>query len=525
MRLSTLAKRNGASFVVIAWAVIFVAVALWCTRRGEALPPDSTDYAEAALALVRGQGVTINHVAFHTFLFPAVRHPLEVHGLLVPLQIAPLFALFGPDGGLVRIPSIVFAGCIGLLVYVVGRRLAGAFAGSLAAVLILGRLDLVFVSVLGADDIGAALFGLLALYCFERSASGERRWILATGLAATIAGLQKFTGLILPAAFAAYLVLGARREPTRPETRKNWLMAAIPVVVTVALYVHRNIRVYGTLGSPYGGVEWFGKRNFRDYFTYFPKPPTVSYAWAELGTDTVIALTVEQIRAVLLTILSEPVLFIGLPALVWLVWKKPRFAVGALLYIGGIVFIVCVPHHLEARYLAPLVPICAVSTGVLAESVATRFAAAVAPERRQRLWLVFGAAVAAYGAFGAYRTFTAIRFLGAQMATAHEGCPDALEYLRRSSAEDEPVLTSNPWLIAWSGKRPAVNAPTNGAEALLTVARHYGVRWLFTGVPVIGAQDLDASVHDVRVAEGLHPVLEFHGATCDVYRVDPGTRP
>src|SRR5262245_52456849 len=98
MKLSTFAKRDGVWLVVIAWAVINVVFALSCARGGEALPPDSTDYAEAALALVRGQGASINHVAFHTFMFPAVRHPLEVHGLLAPYLIAPLFAIWGPAG-------------------------------------------------------------------------------------------------------------------------------------------------------------------------------------------------------------------------------------------------------------------------------------------------------------------------------------------------------------------------------------------------------------------------------------------
>lgn len=497
-------------------AAAYVAFALWCTRSGEALPPDSIDYAEVTRSLLRGQGATIDHVIFNAHLFPRVRHALEVHGMLVPLELAPLFALFGPEGSLVRIPSIVLAGATGVLSFFTARRLFGTAAGLLAAALVLGRDDFVFFAILGADDVGAAFFGLLALYCFARTEPPARsRFVFATGIACALASLQKLTGPFLPLGLAALLVLRRRVELATAAARRDWLIAAVPVVIAFSLYVARNIAAYGELGSPYGWLEWFGKDSFPAYFAYYPEPFTILSAWRKLGYARVAAITLAQVRAVATLVLTDPVFAIGFPSMVWLVKRTPRFAIASLLYAAGILFMVCVAHHLEARYMAPLVPICAVACGGLAAHGLSR-------ARARRTWLVraFAVALTLFSAAGLVRAGRRMYGLGALMGGPKK-CADALAFVREHATESEPVLTANSWYVAWETERPAINAPTNGAEALAAVARHYNARWLFTGAPVVGGADLAAAVGDAAVATRLHPELRFTGAECDVYRIEP----
>ncbi|HVW29101.1 MAG TPA: glycosyltransferase family 39 protein [Polyangiaceae bacterium] len=509
--------------MVVIWAAAYVGFALWWTRGGEALPPDSMDYAEVTRSLLRGQGATIDHVIFNAHLFPRVRHALEVHGMLVPLELAPLFALFGAKGELVRIPSIVLAGATGALSFFTARRLFGAAAGLVAAALVLGRDDFVFCSVLGADDVGAAFFALLSLYCFLRTEPpSDRRWIFATGVACALASLQKMTGPFLPLALAAVLLLRRREEPATAASRRDWLFAAIPVGVAFSLYVFRNVEAYGALGSPYGWLEWFGKDSFPAYFAYYPKPFTILSAWRKLGYARVAELTMDQVRAVGTFVLTDPVFAVGLPSLVWLSKRTPRFALTSLSFGAGILFLVCVAHHLEARYLAPLTPLCAVATGGLAAHVLA-WAEGLLPRSRRR-WpaLAGGVVLAALALSSVVRTGKLARDLGARLA-APKKCADALDFVRRSGSEAEPVITANSWYVAWETERPAINAPTNGPDALAAVARHYGARWLFTGAPVIGGLDLAAAVREPAVVRRLRPELRFDGADCDVYRIDPSS--
>jgi 4-amino-4-deoxy-L-arabinose transferase-like glycosyltransferase len=509
-----------APVAVAAWAAAYALFALWSTRGGEALPPDSMDYAEVTRSLLRGQGATIDHVIFNAHLFPRVRHALEVHGLLVPVQLLPLFALLGPEGHLVRIPSILLAAATGAVSFFTARRLFGTAAGIVAAALVLGRTDFVFFSVLGADDVGAAFLGLLAIHCFVRTEPpAGRLWIFATGLACALAILQKLTGPFLPVALAAVLV-HRRRTELAANARRDWLLAALPVGVAFSLYVVRNVEAYGSLGSPYGWLEWFGKDSFPAYFAYYPEPFTILSAWRKLGYARIAALTVEQVRALVTFIVTDPVFALGLPALVWLVKRAPRFAVPSLLYGAGIGFMVCVAHHLEPRYLAPLTPICAVAIAGVAAHLVARADVALGEAHRGRVAVVVAVAVAALAGAAMVRTAKLMQELGLRMH-APKACADALDFVRRNASVSEPILTANSWYVAWETERPAINAPTNGPEALAAVARHYGARWIFTGAPVIGGLDLAAAVHDPAVVNRLRPELSFRGAECDVYRIDP----
>jgi hypothetical protein len=63
-----------------------------------------------------------------------------------------------------------------------------------------------------------------------------------------------------------------------------------------------------------------------------------------------------------------------------------------------------------------------------------------------------------------------------------------------------------------------VNAPTNGAAAFVTVARHYGARWLMVDRSFSYA-DFDALLREPSIVEQLRPERVVPGARCNVYRL------
>jgi 4-amino-4-deoxy-L-arabinose transferase-like glycosyltransferase len=511
-------KRDPWLLAAIGFALAYAACLLWLTRFGSVLPPDSIDYAEAARSLVRGEGDTINRVIFHTGLFSSIRHPLEVHGLLQPVLLAPLFWIWGPDGALVRVPSIVFAACLALFVFWTTRRLFGTFAASVAAVLTLSRTDLTFAALLGTDDVGHALFSYGALSCFAVGAQSRKRgWFMAAGLLGALSALEKFSGMVLPAVFGAVLLVspGARRAVGL----KNWLWTAVLLVPVALLYVYRNYRVYGTPSSPYGGIEWFGKDRFSAYFALYEKPPTTSEAWSALGIGRVMELITAELVELAQIVASDPMLIGGIVALLWLWRRSTVFALSALFYTGAVVVLVCVLHHVEERYLSGLVPLCATAVGAAAGTGLAWLETRVATARIGAL------RAAAFAAAGIALLLACARPLGLAWGvgrvaqTAKPQCSDMLGFVRSAVAPSASVLTGDPWLVAWHAERAAVNAPTNGSPALAKVVEHYRIDWAITGPATYGALDLGAALRAPELADELRPELVFDGVLCDVYRL------
>src|SRR5215471_14433495 len=147
---------------VLALALGYVALvlALW---RYPVLGPDEVDYAAVARNLVWGKGYRLEMVASHAGLLPGVVNVPEWHGLLRPFEIAPFFALFGIRDEWVKVPSVLYAGGLGVVVFLLARRLAGSVAGYVAFLLVLARAVVVLFAVFGADDIGAAFWTVLTL--------------------------------------------------------------------------------------------------------------------------------------------------------------------------------------------------------------------------------------------------------------------------------------------------------------------------------------------------------------------------
>ncbi|MBM4364022.1 MAG: hypothetical protein FJ104_15185, partial [Deltaproteobacteria bacterium] len=109
----------------------------------------------------------------------------------------------------------------------------------------------------------------------------------------------------------------------------------------------------------------------------------------------------------------------------------------------------------------------------------------------------------------------------ASAARSPEPCPRTAEFLRRSLADGDAVIGSNPWWVAWATGRPAVMAPTNGPRALTTVAKHYGTGWALAMAGMPGAQLLERTLTtSAGAARELGPRPVLREAGCALFRLD-----
>jgi hypothetical protein len=511
-------KRDPLLVLVAVWAGVYVLVVLSFTRSSSALTPDSIDYAEAARSLVNGEGATINRIMFHTGLFPQIRHPLEVHGILQTLLISVAFAVGGPVPALVRIPSVVFLGFLLVTAFVVGRRQFGWLAGIVAAGLLFARYDLLLWGVVGADDVAFAVFCLAAMSFFMHATREPKlsRFALA-GIFAALAWLDKASGVALIPAFAIGLL--ASRSARSNVSWRSALAVIAPSIFVFGLYVLRNLHVYGRPGSPYTAVEWLGRDHFQAYFALYDPVPTIREVVARIGLGGVGRSIRSQFSFLGRLAISDVLLCAIVPAAVVLRRRNSAFGVFGMTFLATLAFLTCVVHHVEYRYLSPLIVVGAVGVGGVVE-VVEQWLGARFPRRASVLRATVLCFVVGYVLFACVRRYRDLGDMRVSMKKPDE-CGDASYMMTRVVAADEAVLTENAWFVSWKAGRPAIAAPTNGEDAILAVARHYDVRWAMTGKPALGSADLERALASPKLAGALRPQLAYMGRACKVYRLNP----
>jgi hypothetical protein len=241
------------ALATVVLAVLYVAGAL-CWTRAAGLPPDAAAYAVIARNLARGDGYTESFVPFHPGPYESVRHLPDLHGLLRPLVLAPLFAWLGPSATVVRVPSTLGTAATALVVFAFACRLFGPGAAFAAALLTLASPTLLAYAALGTDDTGftalaTATVALLVLALRERRPA----LLAAAGAVSAVAILEKPTGVFLPAlGLGALAALGPAAGP-----RGRALLAVLgPPLAAFAAYLARNVLAHGSPDFRFGGLEW-----------------------------------------------------------------------------------------------------------------------------------------------------------------------------------------------------------------------------------------------------------------------------
>jgi len=416
---------------------------VWLWARDAPLPPDAAAYGVIARNLARGDGYTESFIPFHPGRYDSVSHLPDLHGLLTPALLAPLFALLGPSAAVVRIPSTVAAGGIALVVFALGRRLFGAAPAFLAALLLLASPSLFYYAALGTDDTGFTLLALATIGMLAVAAHERRpRLLVGAGLLAGLAILEKPTGIFLPALGLVALVV-MRRSPARAV-----LGLLVPPVLAFAAYLVRNQLAHGSLDFRFGGLEWIWKDSaFEGMMAVYARAPTTLETIRELGLRRVLEITGEQlawfagaafaVRPVVPARLTDVLAVVAVPAflpslglvpLPWLAGRAPALALMALATFVAAPVAVCTLWHAEPRYFMIFIPLAAL---VLAGTIG-----------RVRAGRVAMAALVLVSAVGLVQS---ARLLAAQ---PRHPCLPVLEKMHAAGIPGR-ILTFDPWAVAW----------------------------------------------------------------------------
>jgi 4-amino-4-deoxy-L-arabinose transferase-like glycosyltransferase len=487
---------------------------VWLWARDAPLPPDAAAYGVIARNVARGDGYTESFIPFHPGPYDSVSHLPDLHGLLTPALLAPLFALLGPSAAAIRIPSTVAAGGIALVVFALARRLFGASAAFVAALLLLASPSLFYYAALGTDDTGFTLLVLVTIGALAVAAHERRpRLLVGAGLLAGLAILEKPTGIFLPVLGLVALVV-MRRTPAAAV-----LGLVVPPLLAFAAYLVRNQLAHGSLDFRFGGLEWIWKDSaYEAMMAVYARAPTTLETIRGLGLRRVLEITGEQlawfagatfaVRPVVPARLTDVLAVVAVPAflpslaLVPLPWLARRTTALAALVLATFVAApaaVCTLWHAEPRYFLIFIPLAALA-----------LAGTIGRFRAGRLAMLALAFVSALGLVRSARLLA---------GRPPHPCQAVIESMKAAGIPGR-ILTFDPWLVAWLADREAVMIPSGGLDAIASVALRYDTRLLLVH-PMLGRPETSPLVAGLEGAAGPLRVttLQREGA-CRLARLD-----
>ena len=239
----------------LAAAILVFSAFSWLGHGGLRNPTfdvDSFDYAQMSRQVWRGEGFTMQQT------FPYVLRFLREHGVsteppwpnttrfpLIALQEAAAFAVVGPnDLGILAAGGAMFMASA-LVAFLLGNRLFGPLAGSLAAAATVTEPMQLHFSRSGLLETGAGFFTLLVALTLAATTEAERRRngaAVALGMALGLGFLQRYD-LLAFAPVAAVLMLARSRAPRAPLA----LWCAVGFALTAGLWLARNLLTVGTV--------------------------------------------------------------------------------------------------------------------------------------------------------------------------------------------------------------------------------------------------------------------------------------
>jgi hypothetical protein len=491
------------------------------------VPPDAASNGVVARSLIEGRGYTENVVPFHPGPFASVRHVPEMHGLLQPIVLAPLFAVLGQSPTVLRLPGLTYAALSGIVVFLWGRRLFGTAAGLFACVLTVTNASLAAFGILGTDDVGFAFFLVAALAALDRALDTRAgRDFLLAGILAALALLQKAGGILLGGVLLAVPLFSPR-----PRARALLLLWT-PFVAAFGLYLLRNYLAHGSPGFRISPLDWYLRaEGYEGMMQLFPAPPELLSTLRSFGWTRVLQLVTGELAKLFAALWPGPT---------WLLLPSPLFALAAPPFLPALglaavpllarwyggpaaltgltllaaTVLLGVLWHVELRFLAFVIPLTALwIAGLLA--TAMRLAAR---GRARRPALVVGGLLAiallAPGAWAFVRAQRSFRTL-----PDLSPCRAAHAWLEAQSLPGDRVLTFDPWFTSWLIGRDAIMIPTGGGTELATVARRYDAHWLLTW-RMFSRPDTSRALMTLRGhVDGIVVAREYDDATCRILRL------
>jgi hypothetical protein len=470
-----------AAAVCLVWASAVISL----TRNTSPMPPDTAEYASIARNLLEGRGYTMSMVAGHTIWYDQVQHVPEMHGLLRPLAIAPLFWLFGLQSDLLSVPGILYQAGTAFLAFLLGRRIFGDLAGAIAGALFLISPLGLLAALLGHDDIGFAFFFMAALLALVAGLERRRgRCFVLAGVLGALAMLEKPTGFILPGIFlGSILVPLLRREWTLPDGIRACSLSLAPLALGFGCYLLRNFATSGQLGFRMGAYDWLFKiGGYEAIFALHDPLPGLGEVLGRIGFEGILRIWGQQLlyfaQELYAPAFANPLavslreLVIGLVALP-LAWRaSPRYGWVCALSIAGAVAFICGLYHVESRYFLFLVPLLSIGVGGGLAWLWRSW------DDHRRLARALAASLALVALIVAgQQARDALVALDVQapagFSLASDPCAEATQWIASEAPADARVLTVNPWGAHWYTRREAVMIPSGPIEDALRVARHY----------------------------------------------------
>nr|MDQ3043866.1 DUF2298 domain-containing protein [Chloroflexota bacterium] len=259
-----------------------------------------------------------------------------------------------------------------LIVYLIGRRAfsvrVGLFAAALAA---LAPMSIQLAHFLTTDSWLTLFVALCLLFSINAGETGMHRWFAAAGASFGLAMATKGSVFTLVAIiFAAVLVdLLRRRWRTR-----SWIIASAAGLERLALAGACSVLAFGAF-EPFALID--PEPFLRSLETQanivrgiFDVPFTRQY----VGTTPAIY-QLEQLVRWGLGPAAGILAIAGLPITAWGPWRRPNAGTAlVLVWVAVYAVVIVIPETKFLRYLAPIVPVLAVTGGVALDAIWRFFA-------------------------------------------------------------------------------------------------------------------------------------------------------
>ncbi len=342
--------------------VLLAATALRMWHIGFGLPslndPDEPLFVMKALDLLREGAINpgwFGHPATTLFYALAVLFALiAALGMALGAWASPaaFAAAVFADPGMIVLPGRVMIALVGIasvaLVYCIGRRVAGARAGLVAAALLaVSPLHVELSQTIRTDVPATALMLLSSFYAVRVAQGGRLRDILLAGMAAGVACATKWPAALVLASVEAAVLM---RVVDGRQRIAHLIVAPIVAVITLLLVSPFLILDYATVVHDLGGeargfhLGATGAGWASNFVWYLVNPISTALGVAGLVLAAAgLTVSFRRDRTMALALFAAPVIFliaISGQALIWERWAVPLLPYAALAAALGLDWVV-----------------------------------------------------------------------------------------------------------------------------------------------------------------------------------------
>ncbi len=440
----------------------------------------------------------------HFFNYPAFTFYLQFiiqairYGIGHLLGIYPDLQTFGNalQASIVsgRLVSVLFDTGTIMMVYLVGKRMAGIETGLIAAALIAINPLHIAESHLINVDIPLTFFSVLALYfIFLIEGRGERRWYYLAGASIGCAAASKYTGAFLLSVLVAVHILGAARRRSNPDPERRRGSASVligAIILSGILFLAWNPFILLSFGEFYRGLS----------FEQF------HMSYGHLGIDPSENGYLHYLLRVLPDCFGWPMMLVIAVSALFLFVSRDRRGYLVLAFPIILVGVIGSWAMRADRYILPAIPMLALAGATGIVMLRGRLMSLIGPERFRTMRKMLPVVILAVAAAIAYPSASAVMAYHESFAL-----PDTRTVAKDWISSRLPpgsVYATGPFGIEFpAGRYSAVEIPFSpmGSENLWPF---YDTRW-YEDLDLLVAADYDYG-RFIREPERFRRVLAYY---------------